>query len=351
MAWKEHSTVPQSHLVVSSAEVEVVKWKFDLVRLHFGILPEAENSDELLEETKSKGEDTSQVTKLPGDGTYVPKDKTDQNEKEVLFCFCDTVDTGLPKQRVKEAKVCVSVIIHSGDKIESICGGLLGCRIKGLKFYSQSSEIKKSVRHDLVFESEEAALKFHDSILTEDTILTLMTEEELGVNLVPVLSETEMMWCLKNCQVEEVNFSKFFDGNVFLDDGNLVFRFPSLASLNLFLYFVAGPNMATLGMMKVKGNKVPIVLHGESRGESLAYIVKIVHDLPKNAKHSPLTKEQLGWNWENLAIACDFVILRGGSKTSKVLMFKTKLSLFQFWSGFTAKLFKRFDIFYSQTSS
>ena len=77
--------------------------------------------------------------------------------------------------------------------------------------------------------------------------------------------------------------------------------------------------------------------------------MKIVHDLPKNAKHSVLTKEQMGWNWDNLANACDFVIIRGGSKTTKVLMFKTKLSLFQFWSGFTAKLFKKFDIVWSQT--
>jgi hypothetical protein len=198
------------------------------------------------------------------------------------------------------------------------------------------------VRKDIVFESEREAAKFLKFTRSNPCIESFnMTESDLGYLSSPFLSEAEMMYIMTNYKGVVKNIMQIFDGKVEQDsDGKIFFKFTSLASVNLFLHILAGPDTTALGLLQMGIiNQQTRVLQCVVQGKSEAFRIKIAHSVPRNSKRLATTKRENGWNWDLLAMTCDFVLERGGTKSTKILMFKSKFNLFKFLTGITAKLF------------
>ena len=218
--------------------------------------------------------------------------------------------------------------------------GNLGSEAGQLKFFSQSRVMSNQVRKDLVFVHERDAAKFYKSTQANPSLMSfLLTESVLGYDSAPVLSEAEMMFIMSN-NMGDKNIMRMFDGKVEQDcDGMIQFKFSSLASLNLFLHKTGGPDNTALGMLRMNMvNEKPMVLqpgffHRKS-GDG-GFMLAVVHSADKSG-----CNWRSGWHWDLLKNTCNFKFQRRSIINSrKVLIFESKLSLFQFWAGITAKLF------------
>jgi len=263
--------------------------------------------------------------------------------------------TGFPAKTVQLGKNCLSIIFKSDCKKEDRLDlekvtGFLGCGLT-LKFYSQSKIIGSKIRKDFVFESEIDAEKADKFLKKHCLVETFrLTESELGFSLAPVLSEAEMMSILDASSVEEKNnnFMRKFDGIVEQNNGNIFFKFSSLASLNLFLYHFLGTSNSALGLFRKNfTDKQQLVLAPSKRfcgrtrsgdnSDQMVFQLFVVDNRRKNPK-----KKLLQFEWELLAKCCNFELEQASlSENEKILIFETKLTMYKFWTGFTARILRK----------
>jgi hypothetical protein len=271
---------------------------------------------------KIKAADNDEVTTAPIDASKV-----------AFACLDVRLKTGFPAKVVLKVKNCVSIILSGHENRELMRKlGNLGSEAGLLKFYSQSRVMNGQVRKDLVFQYERDAVKFYKSTQSNRSLKSfLLMESDLGIGSAPVLSESEMMYIMTKNKVEK-NMMKMFDGKVVQDcDGKIQFMFSSLASLNLFLHSTG----AALGMFRKNlTEEKPMVLQGSLHRKTGNEVFKL------NIVHNVIRKKpgwMFGWNWEFLKETCNFKF-DGISNSRKVLTFESKLSMYEFWAGITAKL-------------
>jgi len=282
--------------------------------------------------TKIKVADNDDVTVAPIDASKV-----------AFACLDVRLKTGFPAKVVLKVKNCVSIILsgHGNRELMRKLGNL-GSEAGLLKFYSQSRVMNGQVRKDLVFHNERDAVKFYKSNQSNRSLKSfLLMESDLGFGSAPVLSEPEMMYIITKNKVEK-NMMKMFDGKVVQDcDGKIQFMFSSLASLNLFLHHTGGPDDTALGMLRKNlTEEKPMVLQGSRRRKTGNEVFKL------DVVHSVIKKKpswKFGWDWDNLKETCNFIV-GDTSSTRRVLIFESKLSMFEFWAGITAKLLSEVKI-------
>ena len=339
------------------------RWKVDLVGMFFGVLPDLA-TDYIIEDMETMEvyeaatltadtKVTTHVVKMSEDVTSnihaddttpnIVKIKAADNDEvttapidasKVAFACLDVrLKTGFPAKVVLKVKNCVSIILSGHENRELMRKlGNLGSEAGLLKFYSQSRVMNGQVRKDLVFQYERDAVKFYKSTQSNRSLKSfLLMESDLGIGSAPVLSESEMMYIMTKNKVEK-NMMKMFDGKVVQDcDGKIQFMFSSLASLNLFLHSTG----AALGMFRKNlTEEKPMVLQGSLHRKTGNEVFKL------NIVHNVIRKKpgwMFGWNWEFLKETCNFKF-DGISNSRKVLTFESKLSMYEFWAGITAKL-------------
>ena len=193
----------------------------------------------------------------------VEKKRVDEEEKQVnnINCF------SLPSCSTQSDLVKVSI-------------GLLGCRAKPLKLYSQSESKDRKGRVDLVFEREREADNLFKVFSCAGVDCFLMTETELGFLERPVLSDSEMIFIMK--QTSAPNCMSEFEGKVGTNQGQICFNFDSLASVNLFIFKLTGMALGTLKKAATQA-KQPSQLQG---GGLCKFIMKLSHPLPLNSRNS-----------------------------------------------------------------
>ena len=254
----------------------------------------------------------------------------------------------------EEKKNCVSVVLTSyrWNSLMKILQELSRRTWTAkVKFESVSSVTDGQVRKDVVFKTESEATIFHERVsklyLPRNIGLQAFTlsETDLGLLVDPVLSEAELLFVLTKQEEGKHNLMKIFDGKVEQDrEGEICFKFSSLASLNLFLYNMAGSSNTSLGLFRRNMKAVkPMDLQGSLKLSSLD--LEVVHSLQPPGTVRKGSRSRWGWDQLEKDYLFQVVWIADCSKTKKMLKFQSKLGLFKFWASNTGKLFEGVRVF------
>jgi len=322
-----------------------------------------------LDQNTLEGRNSFHASKKPSSSStfVVSKDHGDDDENGLIdaskvpfACLDVRLKTGFPAKTVQLGKNCLSIILKSDcrkeDRLDLVnVTGFLGCGLHNLKFYSQSKIIGSKIRKDFVFESEIDAEKADKYLKNHCRVETFrLTESELGFSLAPSLSEAEMMSILdaSSHEKKDNNFMSKFDGTVEQNDGDIFFKFSSLANLNLFLYHLLGASNAALGLFRKNfTDKQQLVLAPSKRfagitrkgdnSDQMVFQLFVEDNRKKNRR-----KKLLPCEWELLAKCCNFELEQASlSENEKILIFISKLAMYKFWTGFTAKILRKARIY------
>jgi len=184
-------------------------------------------------------------------------------------------------QDKSEQKNCVSVVLSwpkeylkkngekrpwDSDLMRDVLSSISLCAEEGKVFKSQSTISGfHSSRLDVVFNAETEARKFNSSAKLIklppklDRRTYLFSETELGFNQEPVLTEADVLHIAKFDEHKHI-FRNFHACSVIPKDGKILFRFNSLADVNLLLYNKCrDPVQRVLGMFRQHARQLYLV--------------------------------------------------------------------------------------------
>ena len=248
----------------------------------------------------------------------------------------------------KEEKSCVSVVLvwkrsdfyenYGGKRgeggsimqefLKNVSDYAKSISEKEVRFESRSTLVSNQLRVDIGFESEAEARMFKLKVnefknlpveLTRKTFF--FSEAEMDFNLGPILTEIDILHIVKFDRLENL-FRHFLTCSVVMEDNNIVFRFNSVADVNLFLYNKCrNSNKRILGKFRQNQEQLQL-LPGRDGKFSL-----IVHHV---------RKESDSWIWEDWEEKYKFK--KKLLDNVKYLQFENKLELYQFFASDEAKI-------------
>lgn len=205
-------------------------------------------------------------------------------------------------------------------------------------FESQSTIEGNQARYDVVFQNEQQAKRFNTNVANYKTLPEkvyvrsfLYSEVEFAYNQAPVLTEMDILQIVKTDQVENL-FKHFLTCSVGDENDTIVFKFNTLADVNLFLYNKCGsPNRRVLGMFR--NNQEQLCLLADSDG---TFSLRVKHDPNNEGVYCK------SWCWEQLEKKFGFNYEHLGDYVN--LKFKAKLDLYTFYASVEAKTCQSVEI-------
>ena len=251
-----------------------------------------------------------------------------------------TTQTKIPETGERN---CVSVVlIWSKDEfkkkrenalviIRNALGKIKECAENSgnIVFESKSTIEGNQARLDLVFETEKQAKNFNMAVNEIKNNLGkvffrsfLYSEAEIGYKQDPALTEMNILQLAKDGRVKNI-FRHFLTCNVVSEDGQILFKFDSLADTNLFLYNKSNAaDMRVTGM--IRQNQEPLCLLPDCDGMfSLCVQMKEMQD------------NEDCWSWRHLEEKFGFHTKHRGQEM--YFQFKNKLDLYVYFASEEAK--------------
>jgi len=245
---------------------------------------------------------------------------------------------------VKEEKNCVSVLLFwekrdfvrkGGSKgdIPVALGNTLGfikeCFVNTHEkvFESRSTLLGKHARYDVVFLTEQQARRFNTNVTTFKKLFEkvrmksfLYNEVELDYKQEPDLTETDVLQMIKSEKTKNI-FRHFLTCSVVVKYDKIVFKFNTLADVNLFLYDKCrNSDKRVLGMFRKNQEQLCLLSDSDEM-----YSLHVQYDEKKDDVGS----------WDQWSKRFGFVSEHLNDHVR--LKFKTKLDLYIFFASLETK--------------
>jgi len=190
--------------------------------------------------------------------------KTQTSNPEMVEKNCVSVVLIWPRDKCKFRKL--DLVKHTLEKVKE-CAANNG----HIVFESESTLEGNQARLDLVFETAKQSRKFNTAVNENKQVLGnvffrtfLFSEDEMSYKLDPALLETDILQVARDDRVKNI-FRHFLTCNVISEDSKILFRFKSLADVNLFLYNKCGAaEKRVLGM--IRQTREPLCLLPDADG-------------------------------------------------------------------------------------
>jgi len=241
-------------------------------------------------------------------------------------------------------KNCASVVIfwprdkgkfRKLDLVKSTLAKIKQCAENSgnLVFESESTLVGNQARLDLVFETAIQSRKFNTSVNENKKIFGigsdyvrsfLFREDEMSYKQDPTLIETDILQIARDDSVKNI-FRHFLTCNVISEGSKILFRFNSLADVNLFLYNKCGAaKKRVLGM--VRQTREPLCLMPGADGMFILLVQKKGWQKVDESWSLSLTdlEEKYGFSTKHMGEEMYF-------------QFKNKLDLFTYFASEDAK--------------
>jgi len=206
-----------------------------------------------------------------------------------------------------------------------------------VKFESRSTLDGNQARIDIVFGSESEAREFNLEVNRTKTLSAvkvamrtfLFYEVELDYEQDPVLTEQDVLHIVKFDRLRNL-FRHFLTCNVITEDNKIVFRFNTIADVNLFLYNKCrDPNKRTIGKFRQDQEQLSLL-----PGKNEKFSLVVYHSKMKS------------WDWELLENKFKFKQkMLGGVKH---VQFDNKIDLYTFFASEDAKNFDTLEVLPAQ---
>jgi len=248
--------------------------------------------------------------------------KTQTSNPEMVEKNCVSVVLIWPRDKCKFRKL--DLVKHTLEKVKE-CAANNG----HIVFESESTLEGNQARLDLVFETAKQSRKFNTAVNENKQVLGnvffrtfLFSEDEMSYKLDPALLETDILQVARDDRVKNI-FRHFLTCNVISEDSKILFRFKSLADVNLFLYNKCGAaEKRVLGM--IRQTREPLCLLPDTDGMFSLRVQK-----------KELQKNEDCWSWRHLEEKFGFHTKRVDE--DMYFQFKNKLDLYTYFASEEAK--------------
>jgi len=239
-------------------------------------------------------------------------------------------------------KNCVSVVLiwprekgkfRKLDLVKNTLRKIKECAVNSgdIVFESESTLVGNQARLDLVFGTESQSRKFNTAVneikqMFEsdcDYVRTfLFSEDEMSYKQDPSLIETDILQIARDGRVKNI-FRHFLTCNVISEDSKILFKFNSLADVNLFLYNKCGAaEKRVVGM--VRQTREPLCLLPDADGMFSLLVQKREWRKNEDCWSLRQLEEKFGFNTKQMGEEMYF-------------QFKNKLDLYVYFASEEAK--------------